>query len=225
MSSTPASSDNRDPQTAQGVFSTLRRRIVTGALPPGAQLHEQALADELQVSRSRLREAFARLEVTALIDRVQNRGAFVHRLTIDEAREVFGARIALEGMCARLAAQGVEPRSWEDLVTLFGAPTGTMVKRGDIEGYLENVTILRRRIQKAANNRTIVGLVVPLIDRSAVAMRRVVLATNRARDGLVQYRGVVAALRAGDPDRAEQLKRAQLGDAWLALERYHRLVL
>ncbi len=215
----------REPEIGQRVLRTLRQRIVSGELAPGAQLHELGLAAELGVSRSRLREAFARLEATGLVDRVPNRGAFVHRLTVDEAREVFEARIALEGMCARLAARNVKPPSWEDLVTLFGAPTEVMVEQGDLEGYLRHVATLRRRMLAAANNRTIISLIVPLLDRSAVAMRRVILATNRASDGLKQYRAVLAALRAGDADRAEQLKRAQLGDAWAALKRYHRLVL
>lgn len=215
----------REPEIVRRVFRTLRHRIVSGELAPGAQLHEMGLASELGVSRSRLRETFARLEGTGLVDRLPNRGAFVHRLTIGEAREVFEARIALEGMCARLAASNVEPRSWADVVALFGRPTAMMVEKGDLEGYLQHVAVLRRRMMTAAHNETIVALLVPLLDRCAVAMRRVILATNRASDGLVQYRAVLKALRAGDADSAEQLKRAQLGDAWAALERYHRLVL
>lgn len=215
----------RELEPGQRVFRMLRHRIVSGELAPGAQLHELGLAAELGVSRSRLREVFTRLETTGLVDRLPNRGTFVHRLTVVEARGVFEARIALEGMCARLAAHNVEPRSWEDMLTLFGRPTEVMVERGDLEGYLRHVAMLRRRMMAAAHNRTIVSLLVPLLDRSAVAMRRVILASNRASDGLLQYRAVLEALRAGDADQAEQLKRAQLRDAWMALERYHRLVL
>jgi DNA-binding GntR family transcriptional regulator len=214
-----------EPDHGASAFRTLRHRIVSGELAPGAQLHELGLAAELGISRNRLRETFARLEATGLVDRLPNRGAFVHRLTVGEAREVFEARIALEGMCARLAARNVEPDTWEDLVALFGAPTEAMVDSGDFEGYLQHVALLRRRMMVAAGNHTIASVLVPLLDRSAVAMRRVILATNRASDGLVQYRAVLAALRGGDADRAEQLKRAQLSDAWAALERYHRLVL
>ncbi len=221
----PPQPRGREPEIGQRVFRALRQRIVSGEFAPGAQLHEQGLAGELGISRNRLREAFARLEAVGLVDRVPNRGAFVHRLTVGEAREVFEARLALEGMCARLAASNVEPRSWEDLVALFGPPTEAMIESGDLEGYLRHVTKLRRRMMTASGNRTIVSLLVPLLDRSAVTMRRVILATSRASEGLVQNRAVLAALRAGDADRAEQLKRAQLREAWAALERYHRLVL
>ena len=213
------------PGPGQRVFRSLRQRIVSGELAPGAQLHELGLVAELGVSRNRLREAFVQLEGMGLVDRVPNRGAFVHRLTIGEAREVFEARIALEAMCARLAAEKVDPASWSDILALFGPPTEAMIEAGDLEGYLQHVALLRRRMMTAANNRTIVSILMPLLDRSAVAMRRVILATNRASDGLVQYRAVLEALRAGDAERAERLKRAQLHEAWAALERYHRLVL
>ena len=215
----------RDPDVGPPALRELRHRITTGVLAPGAQLHEQSLADELAISRSRLREAFARLEATGLIDRTPNRGAFVHRLTIAEARDVFQAREALESMCAGLAARNAPPESWQDLVDLFAAPTQALVEAGDFEGYLANVALFRRRMIQAAGNQTIAELLGPLLDRSAVAMRRVILATNRASDGLVQYRAVIAALRAGDAEAAEQRKRAQLHEAWAALERYHRLVL
>jgi DNA-binding GntR family transcriptional regulator len=56
-------------------------------------------------------------------------------------------------------------------------------------------------------------------------LQRVVLATSRAHDGLLQHRAVLAALCEGDAEAAERLKRAQVRAAWEALERYHRIVL
>lgn len=215
----------REPDPAGRALRTLRRRIVSGDLPPGAPLREEGLAQELGVSRSRLREALAQLEFLGLVDRTPNRGAFVHRLTLSEAREVFEARGALEGMCAGLAAQRADPASWQDLLDQFNTTTAALVEAGDLEGYLAQLEVVRRRVIAAAGNRTIRSLLRPLLDRSAVPMRRVVLATNRASEGLLQNLAVLEALRAGDAATAERLKRAQLHAAWLELERYHRLIL
>src|ERR1700678_3420315 len=50
-------------------FRILRDRIISGALAPGTALRELELADELQISRSRLREVLALLEQRGLVER------------------------------------------------------------------------------------------------------------------------------------------------------------
>jgi len=207
------------------VLRALRRRITRGVLAPGAQLYEQELASSLAVSRARIREAIALLETAGLVVRVPNRGAFVRRMTIEELRQVFEAREALEGMCAQLAARKAPRDSWDDLIALFGKPMAKLIATGDLESYIANVSLLRRRIIDAAENSEIEAMLMQLLDRSAVSMRRVVLATSRAQEALFQHRSVLAALRAGDEAEAERRKRVQVHAAWKALERYHRLVL
>ncbi len=212
-------------EEARRVLRELRHLITTAVLPPGAQLYEQQLASSLAVSRARIREAIALLETAGLIVRVPNRGAFVRRMTIEELQNVFEAREALEGMCARLAARKAPAGTWDDLITLFGEPMERLIAMGELESYIDNVSLLRRRIIAAAENRDIAAMLTQLLDRSAVSMRRVVLATNRAQEALLQHRGVLAALAARNEEEAERRKRAQVHDAWTALERYHRLVL
>jgi DNA-binding GntR family transcriptional regulator len=215
---------------ARRVLRELRHRITTGVLAPGMQLTEHALASTLEVSRARIRDAIGQLETAGLVERVANRGAFVRRMTIEELRAVFEAREALEGMCARRAAERVaaapaNAAAWQDFALLFGEPIEALIAAGDLEAYIDQVSLLRRRIILASGNREIARILSQLLDRSAVSMRRVVLATTRASEALMQHRLVLAALVAGDGAEAERLKRAQVHAAWKALERYHRLVL
>ena len=62
-------------------------------------------------------------------------------------------------------------------------------------------------------------------DSTSMVMRRLILVTGRAEEGLREHKAVVAALRAGDAEAAEAAKRAQIRAARAALERYHRFVL
>lgn len=75
---TPGSVANARGSVPDDVLHHLQRLIVTGVLAPGERLaSERALATELDVSRSALREALSRLEATGLINRRQGSGTRV----------------------------------------------------------------------------------------------------------------------------------------------------
>ena len=79
-----------------GVATNLRERIVAGALIPGTPLREASLAQEFDVSRNTLREALRQLATEGLVDLRRNRGAMVRVLTLEDVRDLFRVRRALE---------------------------------------------------------------------------------------------------------------------------------
>jgi DNA-binding GntR family transcriptional regulator len=87
------------------VHADLLERIVAGELPAGSRLRQQALAAELGVSRTPLREALARLVSEGLVELVPNRGATVARRDFADMEQAWRARLVLEPGAARLAAQ------------------------------------------------------------------------------------------------------------------------
>jgi DNA-binding GntR family transcriptional regulator len=87
------------------VHAELLERIVAGELPPGARLRQEALADELGVSRTPLREALARLVSEGLVEFVPNRGATVANRDFGDMEEAWRARLVIEPGAARLAAE------------------------------------------------------------------------------------------------------------------------
>lgn len=202
------------------LVATLRGEIISGALPPGAALREQPLAARFGVSRARLREALAALEQAGLVERQANKGAQVRRPGVAELCQVFEVREALEGMCARLATLNSRPAAWQPLVALFGAPTGALVAAGDVAGYLENLNRLRGAMLAAAANPVLTAALQPLLDRTGPPMRRLLLASDRLHRALAEHRAVLAAMRAGDAEAAEALRRAQVRSARQDFERY-----
>lgn len=87
------------------VHADLLERIVAGELPAGSRLRQEALAAELGVSRTPLREALARLVSEGLVEFVPNRGATVARRDFADMEQAWRARLVLEPGAARLAAQ------------------------------------------------------------------------------------------------------------------------
>ncbi len=87
------------------VHAELLERIVVGELAPGSPLRQEALAAELGVSRTPLREALARLVSEGLVEFVPNRGATVARRDATDMEQAWRARLVLEPGAARLAAE------------------------------------------------------------------------------------------------------------------------
>jgi DNA-binding GntR family transcriptional regulator len=79
------------------VHADLLERIVAGELPAGSRLRQEALAAELGVSRTPLREALARLVSEGLVELVPNRGATVARRDHADMEQAWRARLALRG--------------------------------------------------------------------------------------------------------------------------------
>lgn len=86
-------------------YLALRDEIVEWELPPGSVLGEVEQSTRLGVSRTPLREALARLTADGLVATQASRGLVVTDVSLDNIREIFEVRQALESQAARLAAQ------------------------------------------------------------------------------------------------------------------------
>ena len=82
----------------------VRDRILSGQVAPDLPVRQDALANELGVSKIPLREAFARLEQDGLLVSHANRGFFVRTLSRGEAEEVYALRLRLEPEATVVAA-------------------------------------------------------------------------------------------------------------------------
>ncbi|MGH3993252.1 MAG: GntR family transcriptional regulator [Pseudonocardiaceae bacterium] len=91
--------------TAAIIADRLRDAITRGAFPPGTQLGEVDLASRLGVSRGPLREAMQRLVQEGLLRSERHRGLFVVELGIEDVRDIYAARLAVEQAAARMVLQ------------------------------------------------------------------------------------------------------------------------
>ena len=90
---------------AERAFATLHEAIVTGVLPPGERLPIEELAEILEMSPMPIREALRLLDSVGLVENIPHRGARVTELSIGDLREVYEARLALEPLAVRHAAE------------------------------------------------------------------------------------------------------------------------
>ncbi|GIJ56642.1 GntR family transcriptional regulator [Virgisporangium aurantiacum] len=86
----------RRQSTTEQATDAVRRAILSGRLLPGTPLREAALAAELGISRSTLREAARTLESEGLVRYQMNRGIVVADVTGPDIADIYAARAAVE---------------------------------------------------------------------------------------------------------------------------------
>ncbi|MEW5812740.1 MAG: GntR family transcriptional regulator [Actinomycetota bacterium] len=91
-------------ETSSQLHIHLRRLINDGAIPPGTELNQADLARRFNVSRIPMREAFRMLQQEGLIDVALNQRAVVRALDANEVDQLYGVRITLEALGARITA-------------------------------------------------------------------------------------------------------------------------
>jgi DNA-binding GntR family transcriptional regulator len=95
---------------AEKAFDALHKAIITGQLRPGTRLPIEELAEVLEMSPMPIREAVRRLDAAGLVENVPHRGARVTELSITDLAEVYEARLALEVLAIRRAAERIDER-------------------------------------------------------------------------------------------------------------------
>lgn len=86
----------RTEDATQFAYETLRNKILTGDLEPGASLSQVQLARDLGISRTPLREALRQLITEHLVTGDFNRRMRVSQLRLDDVDQIYAMRIALE---------------------------------------------------------------------------------------------------------------------------------
>lgn len=91
------------PSLADAIYERLWSRLVNLEFPPGGRLSDDALAKELGVSRTPVREALLRLGEVGLVRVTTRRGFAVPAIDAADAAELYDVRAAIEGFATRRA--------------------------------------------------------------------------------------------------------------------------
>src|SRR5436305_5267246 len=186
---------------AEAALERLREAIIMGELTPGAPLRLGDLARTLGMSISPIREAVRQLEALGLAEHVPHHGAKVMRLDVEELRELFSIRLALEGMAVRRAASLFTPADGEAARAQL-ASYDEARQRGDIRVAVRAHGAFHFALYEAAHSHWLLRLIRPAWD-SCERYRPVLLAQGALQDRHEELDvELVAACEAHDGERA-----------------------
>jgi DNA-binding GntR family transcriptional regulator len=198
------------------VVSAIRAAIVQGEFSPNQRLVEADLSEQFGASRAAVRAALLQLAGEGLVERVQNRGARVRAVSLEEAIEITEVRMALEGLCAAKAALRVDEDERARLREI-GDAMQQAVASGDLLGYSELNRALHAMIRNLSGQDTARAVLERLRGQNVRHQFRLALQPGRPAVSLPQHLEIIDALCAGDAPGAEAAVRRHLASVIAAL--------
>jgi DNA-binding GntR family transcriptional regulator len=196
--------------TVEAAANAIRGLILDGQLEPGARLRETEFAERLGIARHSFRAATQILISEGLLRREPNRGVHVPVFEPDDLIDVFRLRTALEVEAVRLVmAAGVVPEAASDSVRALSALGEDAPWRAVVEPDMR----FHRAIIDASGSERLIRAYATV--HSEVLLCLVWLRPHYDRPSQVaaEHEELIAAMRGGDADRAEDLFRAHLREA------------
>jgi GntR family transcriptional regulator, rspAB operon transcriptional repressor len=183
----------------EAVHQRVREAILEGEIAPGATMSQVALADELGISRTPLREALRMLQTEGLVDAERNRRVRVAPVSAADLEELYVMRVTLEAEAIRLA---VPRMTAEDLARLEGcnAEMAHFAQAKDYRRWVVPHREFHRGLTAPAGER-LAGVLAQLFDHSE-RYRRMHIGHGPSAWATKDHRAILDACKASDRDEA-----------------------
>ncbi len=188
-------------------YAVVRRRILDNAYPPGRQVLESELADELGISRTPVREVLVRLAHEGLVELVPRHGMRVLPVSAADMAEIYLVLTALESAAAELlASRRPSDAECKPMVDATREMTRAL-KADDLDAWAVADARFHQSLIDLTGNRTLKDAVQRLGDR----VHRARLFTLRLRPKPVnstrEHMLLLERIRAGDAAGAVRINR------------------
>lgn len=194
----------------------IRERIRRGRFVPGQRLVEADIIREVATSRSRVREALQRLATEGLVTIEEFRGASVKTFSRDEVRQIYRARMALEGLAAGDFA-AADARQLKARLAKVQSELNAIEHTGDHERFARLNDEWHRLIIEGSGNE----YVRMFVDRLRVPIYRLLFSTfynaRRIDKANAGHQKITDAIVNGRAKEAERYMREHIAEGLDAL--------
>ncbi len=190
------------------VEDELRARITSGLLLPGTALRQEALSEELGVSRIPIREAIRLLSSEGLVDLIPHKGAYVSIVSQEEVQELFDLRLRLEPWLFEEAAHRMTDAELDQAVGIVE----TMNSVANEEWGKLN-WVLHEHLYRAAGRPTAMNIVRSLHEKTERYLRFQVVNTPIRQQAHDEHLALIELCRARQADKAKLAMQHHISDA------------
>jgi DNA-binding GntR family transcriptional regulator len=200
MEPTAVEGVTRDGQNVAEVHDRLRDEILRGKLPAGETTSQVALAKELQVGRTPLREALRMLQREGLVVSEPNRRVRIAELSAADAEELYIMRIALEAVAIRITVPSLGSDGVAELEG-YMAQMDHYMKANDLAGFRTPHRAFHARLVEGAGDR-VAAMIAQLFDHGERYRLEYGGATELWDQRRAEHRGILDAVLAEDGELA-----------------------
>jgi DNA-binding GntR family transcriptional regulator len=191
------------------VYNGIKDAIINGELEPGRRLIEEKLAEDMNTSRTPVREAIQKLEKEGLIYKLPRGGFAVKGISEEEVEEVFGLRGVLEGYAGYLATSRIkveELKTLEEIIKLEEA----CLKNLNVEEFIRLDSEFHDLLYRAAKNARLYNLLNDL--RDYMYRYRVIILRYQRKPQLAvnDHKEMLSSLKAKNARTVEKLVRKHM---------------
>ena len=191
------------------VFQSIRENILSGEYKKGEELKETALAAELGVSRTPVREALRQLELEGLVKIIPNKGAYVIGITAEDMEDIYSMRSLLEGLCARFTAERINEEQLNKLEEIAYL-TDFHVKKGNLEKLYELDNQFHEILYEASGSRMLKHVLSDFHHYVERVRKASLLSPGRSELFNEEHKAILEAIREKNKEKAELLANAHM---------------
>ncbi|PKB13466.1 GntR family transcriptional regulator [Novosphingobium kunmingense] len=204
-------------------YSGIRSMILSGELPAGSQIGEEALAERCGVSRTPVRDALRRLESELLVKRNEAQRSFVADWSLDDIADGFELRAMLEGHAARRAAERIDDETLQRLrrcnIEILAA---IQTNPPDVTGFLDGNREFHAVILEAAKSPRLAAMLGALIEQPVVWRTAQQYGREALRRSHGEHEELLAAFARHDGDWAQSVMTSHIRRAFHAYADAHQ---
>lgn len=170
------------------------------------RLDERRLAEKLEISRTPVREALARLEQEGLVHIVPRRGVYIVRKSKAQILEMITVWAALESMAARLVVDNASDEEIGSLKNMFSTFEGDQ-----LQAHIDEYSETNIKFHQAILSMSQCALIREMADNLFIHMRsiraRTISEEDRISRSIIDHMHIIEALESRDSDLAARLVR------------------
>jgi len=170
MSNLLSLSKNNTMRITDTVYNSIKAAIIQHDLLPGSHLSVPALAEQLGVSRSPIREAVQKLISEGLAYEKPRKGAYVTEFNTKDLLPLFQVRLVLDGLAAKLASKAMS-KTLDSKLELIISKHRNAIDDKDPDKYTNADIQLHTTILEASDNNPLQELARQVYDKIYVAMK------------------------------------------------------
>lgn len=198
----------RTPTKADAAYRLLRRAIVVGEIPANRPLDDAELAARYGAGRTPVREALKRLALEQFLLWPPRGAPYVRDLTLHEVHRLYESRLLIEVPAARLAASRITDAALTE-VAQIAEQLPDAAARGQVYESIELDHALHLAVTRGADNRFL-GEAVGHLNCGSLRLWYLAHQHRGLAQVPAEHDGILDALRARDPDRAETAVREHI---------------
>lgn len=202
-------------------YDRLRESILSGQMTSGEIYNEMALAKEMGVSRTPVREALLELASQGLVTFLPRKGVMVNYFAERDVEEVNEIRTAIELAIVEKVARTFANHDFTKLDQAL-ADNAKAAETHDYDTFLRADTAVHHELAVLSGNRRMIAIISNLRDIIHLMSVEALTKPHRLEEVTLEHARVVDAIRSGNVDEAINAMRYHIGQSKRAvLERHH----